>query len=1049
MISTATNNSSVAVATESTCIDDSTILETHDDGGSDSPASSVTEKLLGVWKRLTAKWRNWNVVFIDHYGSSSSQQEELPPAPYLPCTEMDLVTAFGRHIDPYTIPIPKEAVDSIILSTNDDAASWFDYGPSLGLVQRATIQLKPQQDDDHSNALFCSVALKPSSLRTFSLPTDDDDDLMLTLRTKEFFYESAKELEIDFPPLVETWGRVVSLNRTTVQERKYHTKEWRSELRTSSSSSWVLPLVVPHPGLRYDPKTHPLQEDYRYQPSSYRVRRDVPLHFARVLLHILIIMEPTTTSSQGTTTTTTKTSPPHTGGDGGEASSEGGVCTEDHTISNSNNSSKSEIYPQDCRDFDLNLQKFNVDVATLIQVVTEWMDLYQQQDSELYDILQAATQQHKSDMEMNIISTQVTAQLQAFIAKESRSFLAFILSPEVVKDPLKLHHSDSFLSLGKHLVDDAFDEHFEEQTHVIDNQTMYRRQFLYKQRVQTLYPNIADMIFNPSDGSIVALAAGAPAIFDPTSRPRRAIPKSTIDLDQQQRSIPAKVAASAQGPWIDETLHLPPGIRAFTDPSVYVETNGTVTMVLDTCTARPLPLNNSCLTIVQSHKGCTKDGCDDFELVGMPDFLPVPRHCALSKDSPFYDCPCLIEQPTIWFDKPMQKWRLLFHQYPSLRIDGQCVPQPEGYSLTGGYAETTGRSLEGPWAFDYFRNAYNNAVRYDAGGERSIEVITYDIRERPRIILGPQGGLDGGFLVNVFCGAHSEDDEYDESSSIGDPESSEKSIRCKTEAQQVLKSVTTPDSRPSGTIYLVTHGDTSPAEYPTGLSRKGLEHAEFMEKYWSDEEKFDPPKTIISGRAIDPYYRGQRLFGTTSPLARKLGLNLHVGPKFLDDPYWTYRPDWEMLLMGFAAMEKGTTMLVFWCYVGEICHFLGSECDMFEKNKGEYHIFELEDGYLVNHEFATDGYAPNFKKRQKLQKIKIFGWNQLPWEIQDALETIGYTRVSWNKGQELDVNQWRQLSSTQQEAALQLGFEENSTISKFGIEMTVSSFYDELKLIKQ
>jgi len=54
--------------------------------------------------------------------------------------------------------------------------------------------------------------------------------------------------------------------------------------------------------------------------------------------------------------------------------------------------------------------------------------------------------------------------------------------------------------------------------------------------------------------------------------------------------------------------------------------------------------------------------------------LEIPDNCSLDEFDPHYACSCGIEEPTIWYDEPMEKWRMLFVQYPSRQINGQCIP---------------------------------------------------------------------------------------------------------------------------------------------------------------------------------------------------------------------------------------------------------------------------------------------------------------------------------------------------------------------------------------
>jgi hypothetical protein len=831
------------------------------------------------------------------------------------------------------------------------------------------VQTIELQTDDE----LCVVAVKepPSSVEESGcqIPTHIRENK--TSLITELLYCSSLSLELDFPLLVPIMGYLGE-----AEDDDNDDKEEECHLVHTA----VFPVTT----------------TFSYEPTSSKstVRKDIPLRLARIALSIAEVLAEHSGKSGATTIQLPFILP-----------LEILLHKEEHNISSF--------------------------TAILTNILLDWLEVYMQQESSLYQSLHLVAADPKRLVEI----------LRSAIADESRSFLSFILSPEVVKDPLQLHHSDSFQMLGSHLFDETKDLNFISRTHVLDNQTLPQRQYLYKQRAHVLYPTIADIIMNPADESLIVLAARS------SKHPLRKRALSDLIIssnhppENDDHLLRAKFSPSASGPWSEGIIELPSEISSFTEPSVYVETNGTVTMVLDTCQVRPGPLNTSCITIIQAQEGCTSSGCAPFEVMGMSNFLPMPRHCSQTPDDIFFDCPCLVEQPTIWFDKPMQKWRLLMHQYPSVSVNGTCVPQPDNFIFSGGYAETVGESVAGPWIYNFFQNAYNNVVRYDAGGERAIEILQYQHRERPRVILSPQGGLDGGYLATTLCSSTERDNDHD----------SDSRMQCEDQLQPVLKSSTTPDTRPSGILYLVTHGDTSPAIYPTGLSRKGIEHAKHMANYWSNSSRFDLPKTIIAGRTIDPYYRGQRLFGAMIPLSVRIGIDIIPGPLFKDDPKWTYRPDYEMLEMAILALGDGTTMVSFWCYIEEFCYLLGTECENFNKNQGEYHIFELEDGYVARHQFDTDGYAANFRLRQKGRKVKNSDWRELPSEIIETLSIIGFDEDSWdNDGERSNEKHWRELSDIEKKAALKLGFTEEVWNSEDAeLETMIKEFYDPGWLIRE
>ena len=159
-----------------------------------------------------------------------------------------------------------------------------------------------------------------------------------------------------------------------------------------------------------------------------------------------------------------------------------------------------------------------------------------------------------------------------------------------------------------------------------------------------------------------------------------------------------RFSTSVESSWTESFIELPTKINRRSSPGAYIEVNGTVTLVLDTCAFGDGDVGDKgCFTVIQSRDGCTMGHCNSWATIGNPNFLPIPKNCSLDPLDPFFACPCSVEHPTIWFDDPLQKWRMLIHQYPSKLINGRCVPQRSNYTYAGGYAETVGRSAAGPW----------------------------------------------------------------------------------------------------------------------------------------------------------------------------------------------------------------------------------------------------------------------------------------------------------------------------------------------------------------
>jgi hypothetical protein len=296
--------------------------------------------------------------------------------------------------------------------------------------------------------------------------------------------------------------------------------------------------------------------------------------------------------------------------------------------------------------------------------------------------------------------------------------------------------------------------------------------FVWNTTLLDIYSTNADVFANP-DGSLVAIASGAsnPSIERPC---KDGFPVPTTPPPMFIQHLRARFADTAAGPWIEKAIVLPAAVGVGYNPSPFVnDQNGTVTMILHTCTGGiPGTPNITCFTVVEASDGCSAKSCE-FKVLGELNFLPVPSNCSLDKRDPAYKCPCHIEDPTIWFDRPLGKWRILMHQYPSVLVHGKCESRPDHYTYVGGYAESAGESAAGPWHFEYFSAAYSNLVTEQGG-----KVNNRSLRERPKVVLNNStGGLDGGYIVNGAC----------------DSDSGRARSNCYTVIQQVLHSIKSDD----------------------------------------------------------------------------------------------------------------------------------------------------------------------------------------------------------------------------------------------------------------
>ena len=180
-------------------------------------------------------------------------------------------------------------------------------------------------------------------------------------------------------------------------------------------------------------------------------------------------------------------------------------------------------------------------------------------------------------------------------------------------------------------------------------------------------------------------------------------------------TIRARSSKSPSGPWQEIALPVPPGDLA--NPSTYVHENGTVTMIVHTCAVEPPggwlnPTSIKCFSILRA-----PHWSGPWRTIAQ-NFLDVPLHCSRNRTDPAYQCACHIEvrrhpralpaalaltgcsesdsgclcntqDPTIWFDKPMNRWRVLMHQYPSVIKNGTCASTPDHYKYVGGCKSTS------------------------------------------------------------------------------------------------------------------------------------------------------------------------------------------------------------------------------------------------------------------------------------------------------------------------------------------------------------------------
>lgn len=342
---------------------------------------------------------------------------------------------------------------------------------------------------------------------------------------------------------------------------------------------------------------------------------------------------------------------------------------------------------------------------------------------------------------------------------------------------------------------------------------------------------------------------------------------------------------------------------------------------------------------------------------------------------------------------------MLFVQYPSRRINGQCIPDlQEDYPHVGGYAESTGQSASGPWLYNYFQSAYSSNLKFVDAGERGANATLLGIRKRPRVVLGPDGGLDGGYIVNQILEADGESFPA---------------------VQQVSRSVLWNDLNQSGMIYIVYHAETENPIYPFGIGELGMGRARHLAKIFQNFS-YEIPRTIIGGPIEDLSGRGQRMVASVSPLAESLGIPVLTGPRLLDDPGWTPVVDHEYAMMALKALKEGPVLLSYWSHVDELCNQLNTQCDDFQ-DYGEMLVLDVKNGMVESVERMSDRFVTDEN-----------AWESLPTNVRANLLLLGNNESNWEDTKDgvfesiQDDRKWEMLDKIQRVAAENLGYDEKS-----------------------
>jgi len=165
-----------------------------------------------------------------------------------------------------------------------------------------------------------------------------------------------------------------------------------------------------------------------------------------------------------------------------------------------------------------------------------------------------------------------------------------------------------------------------------------------------------------------------------------------------QELVQLHYASTVYGPWSLLTVDGNSNLFTGTNPSPWVNGDGSI--------------------VVGSHNNA------GFTVSTAPHWKGpyTPAKLVFSKD-PVYN----LEDPFIWFDQSVQKWKVLFHQYNST--------DPAHQIRVGGYAVSSTTDLFGEWLLQSNETpAYNITVNFQDGSK-----IDYNRRERPKLLLNTDG----------------------------------------------------------------------------------------------------------------------------------------------------------------------------------------------------------------------------------------------------------------------------------------------------------------------
>ena len=127
-----------------------------------------------------------------------------------------------------------------------------------------------------------------------------------------------------------------------------------------------------------------------------------------------------------------------------------------------------------------------------------------------------------------------------------------------------------------------------------------------------------------------------------------------VSSGDSQSSLTISLKSPNKSAWVYHTVDLPILKVPFANLGYHVDAAGTITIVVDACQKEWLGSPKRCITILKTSPD--ENGYKPLSIIA-ENVIEIPDNCSLDEFDPHYACSCGIEEPTIWYDEPMEKVR--------------------------------------------------------------------------------------------------------------------------------------------------------------------------------------------------------------------------------------------------------------------------------------------------------------------------------------------------------------------------------------------------------